>query len=392
MPGLRTMQRNRPSVWLGPRIGLIALVLAPLLCTFGCRATRFGNGYSAGGPAAPVVIQQGATAADIVAAVNNNSARIQSITATNASFAMPGLPGLPLLKGSIVLERPRNFRLRAGTTLTGEEVDLGSNNELFWLWAKQNEPPAVYFARHDQHGSGAARAMLPVDPSWVMDALGLVTLDPGASYQGPFPRPDGTLELQTLTSGPSGPMKRVTVVDPATAWVIEQHVYDPAGTLLASAVADDFRFHPGPQVSLPERVTVRVPAAELALTINVGSVSINTPIANPQQHWTLPHINGFPQVDLGRSDALPGLASPMPGQQPIPWAQQSAPIVQPAPIASPASAPTMEPATAPSSQPTYPAVAPSLPAATPSRPTMQSIPAGGVALPPGQSAGQGWRG
>jgi len=311
-----------------------------------------------------VVIQQGASAADIVAAVNGNSSRIHSLSAPNASFAMPGLPGLPLLKGSIVLERPRNFRLRAGTTLSGEEVDLGSNPELFWLWAKRNEPAAVYFSRHDQHTSGAARAMLPVEPSWVIDALGLVTLDPQASYQGPFPRADGTLELQTITNGLNGPMKRVTVVDPATAWVIEQHVYDSSGTPLASAVADNFRFHPGPQVSLPERVTIRVPTAELALTINVGSVSINAPIVNPDQHWTLPLLEGVPQVDLGRSDAVPGLASPMPGQQPIPWTQSAPPISQPA-MMQPAA---MQPATM----------------QTP--PAVQSLPPGGIALPPAQSA------
>ena len=37
---------------------------------------------------------------------------------------------------------------RRRTALTGPEVDLGSNDELFWFWVRRNEPPAVYFARH----------------------------------------------------------------------------------------------------------------------------------------------------------------------------------------------------------------------------------------------------
>lgn len=280
----------------------------------GCRLARGGNAYSAGGPEAPPMISATASTAEIVAAVNQNAARVQSYTAPNATFSMPGLPGLPLLRGSVVLQRPRQFRLRAGTALAGEEVDLGSNDEVFWLWAKRNEPPALYFARHEQAGSIAAAQMLPVEPAWVVDALGLVELDPTAAYQGPFPRADGSLELRAAVVGPSGPVERVTVVEPTHAWVVEQHVYDAAGTLLASAVATSFRFHPQAQVSLPETVTLRVPAANLALTVNTGAVAINAPIANPHQQFEMPLREGYPQVDLGRSDGIPIGGSP--GQVP----------------------------------------------------------------------------
>ncbi|MEM6797886.1 MAG: hypothetical protein AAF589_00085 [Planctomycetota bacterium] len=287
--------------------------LAVVVAAGGCRLVRRGAGVVGSGPTAPVLIQTGATASQIVAAVNQNTTRVQSYTATNASFSMPGMPGLPMLKGDIVLERPKRFRLRAGTALTGGEVDLGSNDDLFWLWAKRNDPPAVYFARHDQHASGAARQLLPIDPAWVIDALGLVTLDPNATYQGPLPRSDGSLELRHTAVGPNGPVQRVTVIDPTRAWVTEQHVYDGSGAVIASAVAEDFRFEPTQQVSLPRQVTIRVPNADLALTIKTGVVAVNAPIANPAQHWTLPYIDGTPQVDLGLSDGLPGLAASSPG-------------------------------------------------------------------------------
>ena len=279
----------------------------------GCRLARFGDSYSAGGPKAPTVIAATSPTAEIVAAVNANASRIRTLSAPNATFSMPGLPGLPLLRGSIVLERPRRLRLRAGTALSGEEVDLGSNDELFWLWAKRNDPPALYFARHDQASSAAALQLLPIQPSWVVDALGLVELNPAVNYQGPFPRADGTLELRGPDIGPGGPVERVTVVEPTRAWVVEQHVYDTKGELLASAVAKNFRFHTEAQASLPEQVTIRIPTAGLSLTINTGTASINAPIANPQQQWAMPNRDGYPQVDLGRSDGLPiATAQPAP--------------------------------------------------------------------------------
>lgn len=354
-----------------PQLVAATIALAALAQTLGCRATQPGGMFGPRGPAAPVVIESTASAPQIVAAVNQNTSRVHSYTAQNASFSTPGLPGLPILKGSILLERPRRFRLRAGTGLSGNEVDLGSNDQLFWLWAKRNEPPALYFARHDQHATSAAKQLLPIDPGWVVDALGLVTLDPAAVYQGPFPRKDGSLELRHATAGPDGPMQRVTVVDATHAWVVEQHVYDHTGALVASATADNFQFDPAQQVSLPRQVTIRVPSADLAFSISTGPVSINTPVANPDQQWSLPNLAGVPQVDLGRSDGLPGVGMP---DMAAPGGFTPQPMTYPSqPMAPPVSQPIFTPQPYPSQT-----LAPQAAAVR----TVQRLPFGGVELPP----------
>lgn len=362
MSSIASTSRNaRASRFACASVCVVALATVPA-----CRMARPGGPYSAGGPQAPLVIEATASAPQIVAAVNQNSSRIHSLLAPNATFSVPGMPGLPLLRGNLALERPRRFRLRAGTGLTGGEVDLGSNDELFWLWAKRNDPPAIYFARHAEHATGAARQMLPIEPAWIADALGLVTLDPGAGYQGPFPRPDGTLELRNRSVGPTGPIERVTVVEPTRAWVVEQHVYDQSGTLLASSVAENFRYHPGPQVSLPERVTVRVPSADLALVINTGTLSVNVPIPNPGDNWALPTMEGYPQVDLGRSQALPTYS------QATPTLPTTTIVSQPEAGLNVAGDSFSLPVTEVASRP--------LPTAD--QPVVQTLPAGGVALPP----------
>ena len=88
-------------------------------------------------------------------------------------------------RANIALERPRRFRLRADTMITGPEVDLGSNDELFWFWVRRSPEPAVYFCRHDQFSSSVARQVLPVEPEWLIDALGVATLDPAGDHSGP---------------------------------------------------------------------------------------------------------------------------------------------------------------------------------------------------------------
>jgi hypothetical protein len=261
--------------------------------------------FATGVGAAPVVLNEGASVTQIAAAVNQNSARVQSLHAPYATISIPDAGTLlPALRGSISLERPQRFRLTAGTGLSGQEVDLGVNDERFWLWIKRNQPPAVYFCRHDQFARSAAHRLLPIEPSWLHSALGLVDLDPAGIYQGPTPRGDGSLELRAYLPSANGSLHRVLVVDAAHGWVREQHVYDTSGQqLIASAVAQSHRYHDAQQVSLPEKVTIRLPTAQIAFTLELGQVQLNQPMAATAQTWTMPAFEGYSQIDLGSAPA-----------------------------------------------------------------------------------------
>lgn len=324
----RPAVRHRYSRWwCGTLLILTAVASSGASCSPGWR-----NPWASLGPPAPSVLATGSSVPQIIAAVNQNTARIQTYAANNATITVPGMPG-PMLQGNIAIERPQRFRLRAGTALSGPELDLGSNEQLFWFWVKRNVPPALYYTRHDQYMTSAARQVLPVEPSWLMDALGLITLDPNAAYEGPFARSDGSLELRSQVATPSGTMSRVVVVDPTRAWVLEQHLYDPGGKPVASAVAQRHRYDPINQISLPERVAITVPGAQLALTLDMGQIVVNQPVGDGQM-FALPVIDGFPAVDLSTLAPSPVGAAPTPSAavepmpaMPSPYARFRQPVL-----------------------------------------------------------------
>jgi hypothetical protein len=328
---------------------LLAVTL--LVCGSGATCQRpMINPFAAPGPAAPQVLAEGASRDQIIAAVNQNSARIQSLSVTGASITIPDTLGLPILNGNIAAERPGRFRFTAGTAVTGPEIDIGSNDELFWMWARRNQPPAVYICRHDQFANSNIRQIMPVEPKWLLAALGMVDLDPASVFDGPLPRGDGTVELRSWLPSASGPLQRVTVVDARRAWVTEQHVYDQAGTtLLASAVAESHRYDALNQVSLPDRVSIRLPTAGLAFKINLGAVQLNQLAGDRQQLWALPPFEGYPQHDLGGT--LPG--TPLPGAVSMRPPTGVMPASYPASLSSPpyATSPSLGPKVDPFYQP-----------------------------------------
>jgi len=330
-----TQQHNRSISSRQP--ARCVLLLLVLFCSSGATCTRsLRNPFSTLGPPAPEVLAVGASLEQVIAAVNQNSARVHSYQTNNASITIPGQLSIPLLRGNLAAQRPGRVRLQASTALSGPEVDLGSNDQLFWFWVRRNEPPALYFSRHDQFVGNAAQQALPIEPQWLFDALGLVQFASTDYHEGPLPRGNGRLEIRSVVNTRNGQITKTTVVDASRAWVLEQHFYNSSGTLLASTVALSHRYYPELGVSLPQQLEIRLPADELSLSIEVGSVQLNQLADNPAL-WSLPVLSGYPQIDLGSaaSASQPITSSPIPS----PWQNQTIPASHLIPV-SPAIQPT----------------------------------------------------
>jgi len=254
----------------------------------------------------PVVFTTAPTVAAILAQVNGNTQRVRQLQTNDAQLVVPGMP---TLRTSLALERPQRFRLQSGTGLTGTELDIGSNDEYFWMWAKRSDPPAVFYSRHDQFTYASAAGILPIPPHWLIETLGLVELDPDARYVGPTPRGSNQLELQTTVETSYGWLTKVLVVDAQRGHVLQQHVFDVSGQLLASAASSDYIYDPLNEVSLPRRVEVQIPSAQLAFTLEVEGYLINQLTSDPAQLWSMPQLKGYPYTDLTRLAAAAAAAS-----------------------------------------------------------------------------------
>jgi hypothetical protein len=267
----------------------------------------------------PIVFHGTPTLGEVIAKVNANTVAIKTLQADSVRISAPGVP---TLKATLAVERPRRFRLQ-GDFLLSREIDIGSNDELFWLWGK-NWTGALVYARHDQLSLPQVRQWIPWEPQWFLGALGLVYLDPGGLHQGPFAHGPGAMEVHTQLVAPTGDViTQVTVIHAIYGWILQQQLRNDRGQVLVVARLSRHRFYPEAGVTLPDVVEIEAlpgTARALSLRLDMGGYRINETI-EPPDLFAMPRLEDAPPINLADPQAA-SLLSQQASPLPVPYAPQ----------------------------------------------------------------------
>ena len=230
-------------------------------------------------PQAPVVYDNQPTLDQMVQKLNQQAAAVNQVRA-EVRVAMDGIPGR--LKGTLLIERPRKLRLKAGLLGVSEMgVDVGSNDELFWVWSRASLPgqqPTLFYATHRDYQHSTLRSALPIEPTWLIDALGFVQFSPADRHEGPILRSDGRYEIRSYQQSGSHPVIRISAIDPKYGWITQQTIYDAQGKRIAYVNSIKHKFYPEHDVSLPQQVQIHVDQPNgppIKLTVDAEDYSIN---------------------------------------------------------------------------------------------------------------------
>lgn len=299
----------------------------------------------------PVVFEAEPRIDEVVAAVNRTDA-ITMMQSTSTTVKLLDSP-VPRLNASLALERPRRFRLRASLPiLLGASLDVGSNDELFWMrYPDDGVRQTLLYARHDQFQPQMPGSPLPVDPTWLIEALGLVHIDPDLVHHGPVLRGDGQLEVRTWVQTAGGNYNRVLFIDKEHGFVSSQYLYGPDGRLVASATGAEHNYYDEHRVVLPHSVHIHLAASggspPVGLQVEIGSYALNQLLGDDPRQFEIPSEGNHQVVDLSR---LSGIAAP------------------PSPEQAPEAAPGAMPGAAPGAMPIDPPLVYPPGAASPFRP------------------------
>lgn len=256
----------------------------------------------------PPPVLSGTPTLDQVATAVNRTAAVRELSSNTASVDVVSMPSVPKLSATLAVRRERDFRLRASLPIVlGSGLDLGSNSQLFWFEVPEGMGRTLYYADHERYRQQLQRAILPVDPTWVTDALGLVQIDPSQVLQGPVMRPDGKLEIRSQIPMPAGVFQRVCYIDAQAGHVTDQLMYSPEGELIAESHATNHRYYVDQQCSLPHRVRFSLRPATgppLEMQIDIGAYAVNQILSGDPNLFVMPREAGQ-VVDLTTLSPVP---------------------------------------------------------------------------------------
>ncbi len=237
--------------------------------------------------------------------VVNRSQRIQQLQSNAVTIRAPEVPPLT---ATMAWQRQRSFRVRAGVSrLTGNDMDLGSNDQVFWMATRHGPAPQLYYAQHEQFDAQLSRQILPVSPLWLVEAMGVIEIDPYSVLGAPQMRADGMLEIQTAQASPAGQYLRTIVIEPKYGYVRQVLLRDPSGRLLANANLSDHEYYESVEYSLPRKIQVQLTPSggpPINLELEVGYYAINSLEGNDPDRFTMPDFRGYQAIDLARVNGM----------------------------------------------------------------------------------------
>ena len=126
-----------------------------------------------------------------LADVINRSRNVQSLQSNSVTV---NVNNERTINTNLTWAREKRFRMTASVAGVAG-VDIGSNDEVFWMAIRGGLTKEMYYARHVEFESQIERPVLPVSPIWLIQAMGICEIDLYRLVQEPVRRADGMIEL-----------------------------------------------------------------------------------------------------------------------------------------------------------------------------------------------------
>lgn len=235
---------------------------------------------------------------DLVAHLNQNIDQINAWRCVNVTMTPHGMMGLVKLSADLAVERPRNFRLRASIP-TGIVADLGSNDERFWCWMRNDEEPVIVTARHERLAVAQQQLQMPFEPDWLIEALGVIPIDESEVESEKHPTDPKRVFFRRRRRAPDGTsVELVSTVDTCRGVIVDHSLSDRSGRIVALANMGEHERDGKTGIVLPHSIDLAWPQAKMGLKIRMGAIEAN-PESLSAKIFEMPEIANCSVQDIG---------------------------------------------------------------------------------------------
>ena len=256
----------------------------------------------------PEVMKANPTLDEVIGAVNNNCAKVNSLASEDGTLGVSSSPWTA--KCRLAFQRNSRIRLVGNLNMVGPVVDVGSDGEIFWFWFKNQEPNQISYCKLSEYAQSSMRDQIPVDPVWFPESLGIMKIDPSDVVEGPVVDRDNTVKLVLKRARPEGDYFEYLYLESKTAAVRRLDVRNPVTDEILSVAYDDYQIDPDYGVVLPKKVTISRSQVKERLFIDLGTLRVNPREMTLAFSPPDPNELGAPLVDIGPNAKNQNAAAP----------------------------------------------------------------------------------
>ena len=183
--------------------------------------------------------------------VNLNSEMIESIVYNDIKIKLT--QGITFrAKGYLFFERNKKLRIFINHGLFGREMDIGSNEDVFWFWSKRMRPSAIYFSSHKDLNKTNLKT--PLNPDWILESFGFSTIN---KNEIEFVKCGDYLGIkQYKLSNNCEQVCILTLLDQYSSRVVGKYLYDCEDHLLASVELKSYKVDSMTGIQVPNNILI----------------------------------------------------------------------------------------------------------------------------------------
>lgn len=221
----------------------------------------------------------------LIEKINQINSKIKSLSCDDIKFKMWDNGFRFKLHGDLHYEKKDNFRMRINT-IFGQELDIGSNKDLFWFWSRRNKTPGLHFAVYEDYYK--TRLKTPFNPVWMRSTFGINEIDTKSSKILESKKYYIIAKNGITSTGKE--IVNAVFVDKEQERITTIEITDTQGIPLASCEILEV------ENDLPKKVLFTWYEENKMMQMELKNPSINKKLSS--DYWKMPDIK--PIVDMGK--------------------------------------------------------------------------------------------
>lgn len=217
----------------------------------------------------------------LIREINQNNDRIHSLSYSKVKIYLK--KGFWIkTKAKLYFKQEKNIRIII-ENFFGKQIDIGSNEELFWFWSSYMTPPTYYFSRHQDLNKTNLKT--PLNPNWIIESMGFKSIEVKNIVFIKTEQYQGIKQIRSSSSGEN--ISIITLIDPLKRIVVKKFLCDSDNQVIATVEYKNYISID--DIKIPDHIIINWYSENIFMEWKITEIKLNIPIK--EDIWIMPKSN-----------------------------------------------------------------------------------------------------